>query len=101
MVEWLVSFYNYFELGCPTDNSVIESALGPWHVAPLQLEAARGLFTRLLPFCRLGPCSDLSRGRFNFKQALDYLQQHKVENKCNAVSVSCSVNHVDRLLVQA
>ena len=73
MTEWLVSFYNYFEMGCCKTFCEYQDLLGSWHVSAGQSSAAHGLFRRLAPFCQNRASSDWTRGRKSLFEALKAL----------------------------
>ena len=50
LTEWLITLFNYYELGMPKAVSVMSSQLGKWRVSSHQSAYAFGLFERIQSF---------------------------------------------------
>ena len=70
MTEWLIAFYNYYEMGCCKTPSGYQDVLGSWHVSAGQSSAVHRLFRRLVSFCQNRASSDWTRGRKSLFEAL-------------------------------
>ena len=77
VVEWLITSYNYFELGCPKSRVEYEKGLGPWKLNDLQRDLIVKLFEGLIPFFRIVSSEGWSRGRKSLHEALQLLSHSK------------------------
>jgi len=69
VVEWMLTAYNYFELGCPKSRVEYEKGLGPWKLSSLQRDLIVKLFEGLIPFFRISSSEGWSRGRKSLHEA--------------------------------
>ena len=70
LTEWLLTLFNFYEMGCPKHHSVYSSRLGGWGVSDSQNSRINELFEGLVPFCTLQSAPDWSRGRKTLHNAI-------------------------------
>ena len=80
MIEWLIVFCNYYEMGCCKTSCEYRNLFGSWHVSAGRSSAVHGLFRRLVSFCENRASSDGTLGRKSFFESLKALETSGVKD---------------------
>ena len=78
--EWLITLFNYYELGCPKSAQEYSARLGCWRFSADQKFVVDRLFQRLVDVCGVKAQADWTRGRKTLLEALDGLEREHVKS---------------------
>ena len=102
IAEWLISAYNYFEVGCPKTRGQYITALGPYGVSAEQRVAFESLVRQVEPFCRVAAIEGWSRGRKTLFEAIKLLESSgRAGSRCDPMTVPAQAVNPDRVSLPA
>ena len=71
--EWLITWFNYHELGCPKSETDFRHGMGPYHVSEVQHLACERLVEQLARVTRCTAAEAWTRGRKTLLEAIQSL----------------------------